>query len=334
MLSYFYKSIKKTSHEQLVDDFGEFPPIPLVSRAVPYHFRVVHVRGAARIFNVYAQWLTALTALKEDPSSVAPGVHSLVKDIREHISGLASPKVEKGKESAAFTIRIPVRIAAAIAAFGWARYQRSRTRCYGYYFPTVTYDAQVTIEAKAASRPQGNASVISHEHIHFLQHCNDQVGGKLIPGASLFLSEEKSRDPMLLYLLERNEVEARLHEIVLSGYRAGHFMPVTLASFLSLLCACKELETLLIPSLKLSGIEVGRNGPSFEARDSAHATDLEVLIVYSKDDEMACRFATEVLSVMYGNLLRYYGDNDTSASFLQQIARPNLYDELYGLKSA
>ena len=45
--------------------------------------------------------------------------------------------------------------------------------------------------------------------------------------------------------------------------------------------------------------------------------------------ELTCRFITEVLTVMYGNLLRYYGDETASSAFLFDIARPNLYDVLY-----
>jgi hypothetical protein len=34
---------------------------------------------------------------------------------------------------------------------------------------------------------------------------------------------------------------------------------------------------------------------------------------------------------MYGNLLKYYGDPVASKSFLEGIARPNLYDDLYSI---
>jgi len=48
-----------------------------------------------------------------------------------------------------------------------------------------------------------------------------------------------------------------------------------------------------------------------------------------KDPDATKRFVCEVLPVMYGNLLRYYGDAHGSACFLTQIPRPNLYDQLY-----
>ena len=49
-----------------------------------------------------------------------------------------------------------------------------------------------------------------------------------------------------------------------------------------------------------------------------------------KTNELAFRYITEVLSVMYGNLLKYYGDDAAGCSYLKDIARPNFYDELYG----
>lgn len=36
------------------------------------------------------------------------------------------------------------------------------------------------------------------------------------------------------------------------------------------------------------------------------------------------------MTVMYGNLLRYYGSEKDSDNYMQEIKRPNLYDELYG----
>lgn len=45
--------------------------------------------------------------------------------------------------------------------------------------------------------------------------------------------------------------------------------------------------------------------------------------------DLGFRFVTEVLPVMYANLIRYYGDNLLSEKVMSQVRRPNLYDELY-----
>lgn len=45
MLSYFYSKTEKTSRRQFKEDFGEFPPAPLTSVELPFHFDIVRVRA-------------------------------------------------------------------------------------------------------------------------------------------------------------------------------------------------------------------------------------------------------------------------------------------------
>ena len=49
-----------------------------------------------------------------------------------------------------------------------------------------------------------------------------------------------------------------------------------------------------------------------------------------KDSESGLKYVYEVLPVFYSRLLRYYGDNDASCKFSDQVIRPNFYDQLYG----
>lgn len=60
------------------------------------------------------------------------------------------------------------------------------------------------------------------------------------------------------------------------------------------------------------------------------ALQLATAFAYMTDSSCEYRFITEVLAVMYGNLLRYYGDRTASQIYLDSIRRPNLYDVLYG----
>jgi hypothetical protein len=334
MLSYFYTRTEKTSHQQLLEDFGEFPPKPLVSRKLPYRFHLVRVRGPANLFNFYTLWMSALTALKQNPSSLSPAMQSALADVKEHVIGLTSTNINGTNDPSEFKIALPKQIAAAICAFGMWRKQRLRKRCHGYYLPIVTHEAQITVLGRATKRPKGIAPVVSHEHIHFLQHCDGNMSEKEAPGSAAYLKKEKVESAALLYLLEQKEVEARLHEVVLSAYRAGHQIPLTLHNFLSMLCACKQLTEFLTLICEASGFKVTCNGPFFETRDPDLAVDIEHVMTFAKNEDLTCRFAMEALPVMYGNLLRYYGDECASETFLTQIERPNLYDELYGLKAA
>jgi len=56
---------------------------------------------------------------------------------------------------------------------------------------------------------------------------------------------------------------------------------------------------------------------------------MEAILLKINSIDMLYRFISEVLAVMYGNLLKYYGDSISSEAFLHLIERPNLYDELY-----
>ncbi|MNR36493.1 hypothetical protein D3C85_1544150 [compost metagenome] len=60
---------------------------------------------------------------------------------------------------------------------------------------------------------------------------------------------------------------------------------------------------------------------------------LAFILLDIKTKELEYRFITEVLSVMYGNLLKYYGDRIASSRYLEGIARPNLYDDLYSAQT-
>lgn len=125
------------------------------------------------------------------------------------------------------------------------------------------------------------------------------------------------------------EVEARLHESVLSFYRVYRQLPMTIPIFLGMLAANQQYGELVGLTLESMGVNFDRLDLTFPERGKMSAEQLESLLVYINTPELTCRFITEVLPVMYGNLLSYYGDEDASNTFLQNIVRPNLYDDLY-----
>ena len=54
-----------------------------------------------------------------------------------------------------------------------------------------------------------------------------------------------------------------------------------------------------------------------------------ILLSTANFEEEIC-FVREVFTVMYANLLEYYGDADTSMRFRSLIQGPGLYERLYG----
>jgi hypothetical protein len=121
--------------------------------------------------------------------------------------------------------------------------------------------------------------------------------------------------------------------MVLSYYRTKKELPTTEDGFLDILCASPSFFERVVKPLRMDGWSVGRDVAFCEERDTMFPTQLADTFAYMKDSHCQYRFVTGVLTVMYGNLLRYYGDGEASRHYLVGICRPNLYDTLYGRDS-
>lgn len=179
---------------------------------------------------------------------------------------------------------------------------------------------------------KSDASTVSHEHIHLLQHKNPESHSRYVRSPQALISEKGLALPFILYLLEKMEVEARLHESVLSFYRTNHQLPVTVPAFLGLLASSQQFGWLVTDNLELMDVTFHREHETYRERDAMFAEQLEWVLMYIKTPELKCRFITEVLPVMYGNLLKYYGAD--AGNYLKEIERPNFYDNLYGAQVA
>jgi len=107
---------------------------------------------------------------------------------------------------------------------------------------------------------------------------------------------------------------------------------MTVSAFLGMLAASQTLGEFVCLMLRRSRVDFDLGIAPYPEREGMWAEQLELLLVYVQTPDLGSRFITEVLTVMYGNLLRYYGDEVASLSLLKDIVRPNLYDELYGLR--
>lgn len=208
----------------------------------------------------------------------------------------------------------------------------------GYFAPLRKEEYEIVLNIGRITKTGLDASsMISHEHIHLLQHKGNPVTehsrGVSWPDDQLFTESARANKilPHIKYLLERNEVEARLHELVLSFYRMQKNLPLNIPSFLALLASSKQVGWLVSETLTEAKAGFGPVLTEFIERDRMQAKDLEIVFLSLPEDQLY-RFITEVLPVMYGNLLKYYGDNAASHKFLSQITRPNFYDQLYTLQ--
>jgi hypothetical protein len=337
-ISHFYSVESKTSKQQLLEDFGEFPPTPLCCDSLKGEFEVVRVNGIGDIYRNFVEkkWLFMTT------------------DADLH---LLSPEAVKNLDADAPVHRLIVHFRSAFtkrlifSIFFLLRIAMEKVpKNFGCFLALNKNKLQIIIKTgslRAISRDE--LPIISHEHIHLLQFRNREKERKAaVPQywrrsardpQDILKEKFLSEDLNILEWLEKNETEARLHEYVLSFYRVHRELPMTIAGFLGLLASLrpshlppsqKSLISLVLNNNSTTVIEFAEY-PDRELQGKTFTQTSELTFVLSalKTEELRYRFITEVLTVMYGNLLEYYGDTVASKSFLEGIARPNFYDDLY-----
>lgn len=317
---------------QLREDFGDFPPKPLGGDGLTGHFTIVRVRSIGE--HIYAAVM--MRRLVEG----AADLDSLSPTIRNHMPGdLANLKFFSELTGIRKKVLMWIGLGAIFlaSALKLIRMGPQGMNSLGFFAPIRREEYEIVIKVRRVAKAGLDAaSMISHEHIHLLQHREEHTAAYSRsvswPDDQLFTETARANEilPHLKYILERNEVEARLHELAVSFYRAHKNLPLSAPSFLALLAASKQVGWLVSETLTKAGVDFGPVLAEVIERDKMQARDLEMVLL-SMPDELMLRFITEVLPVMYGNLLKYYGDDVVSRKFLSKISRPNFYDELYAL---
>lgn len=355
----FYSVEHKTSQQQLLDDFGEFPPTPLSCESLKGEFEIVRIYRIGEIYQKFVFNTKLLkTMMKSDDSEMS--AEMLLKTITDdsemsaEMSNEFNAKLNRNSEfeGALREIKEQLSLIKAIFSGDYSVIFKDLDESSGVHHPIIKAllkalikimlfgympikmlsivikspldptrlgefsglfknESQVTIQMGNLNKQQrSEVSIISHEHIHLLQHRNNQIHYHIKSPQDLLKDDlDESFCKHILYVLQKDEIEARLHEIALSFYRVHRHLPLTTTDFLGLFSSSLSLE--------------------YSVRDSLFAEDLKLCLFSIKTKELRYRFVTEVLTVMYGNLLNYYGDPVASENYLKEIPRPNLYDELY-----
>jgi hypothetical protein len=68
---------------------------------------------------------------------------------------------------------------------------------------------------------------------------------------------------------------------------------------------------------------------TFDVRYQEIGSQLNLCLLAQADHLITYRFITQVLPVMYANLLYHYGDHTASHDFMRQITDSTYYTELY-----
>jgi hypothetical protein len=289
MFSYFYNRLERSSEEQLHEDFGEFPPIPLQCVPPASTFVVVHVRGPGAWVNYWRRSAELLEVLESAPETVTP-------EILEALSGLHKINVqtvpEPGRAQVGRRYVVPRPFVRALLIWLFRRADTFRSRLVGHVMPITQQDCQITLLAHARRMI---ADVLTHEHLHFLQHRDSLDRNKKVREPQQVLKDEGVQDPYVLYLLEHREAEARLHELVLSYYRERGKLPQTLDTFLSMLADWKTSGEILELRTVQVGLKMRGTGRSFKLRSEQFSAQLSLLISSLRNPEATAQFICEVL---------------------------------------
>jgi hypothetical protein len=324
-----YSVQHRSSRAQLELDFGHFPPAPLRCKDLKGSWNLVRVAGIGQTYQDLRVFRALMKAVgKDDQGAVDRDISSNEEyQAARRVAG----ELAKVRRLLVGVLWLTPILLAVRSYFSKTPAVHSRDGV-GGYFNALLPDHIVIRETGGKL---GDAAVVSHEHVHLLQHHDGETHSRALQSPSTFLSDKALTVPQLQYFFEKREVEARLHECVLSCYRAWGHLPLVVSELMSLLASSQSLGWLVsgVLSEDPSSPNVPPQQPYVE-REPEFAGQLEMILLSMRTPELQRRFITEVLPVMYANLLRYYGDSAASEHFLSQVDRPNLYDDLYGAPRA
>ncbi|SUI61401.1 hypothetical protein [Shewanella baltica] len=353
-----------SSTSQLEADFCEYPPAPLIRPALkPTQFYRVQAAHFNRYLYLLFQIFRSLISGGDSNSEFNAEVNNLRLSITKILVELPN-EFFKIKESCPskllflFIISsyilvvflfIPVLVLVflySVTAIFISILRGRLGNSLGYFVP-IQFNGMPEIVVHGTLIPKETrtlaiAAICSHEHIHLRQSivfastynpCRTNSAfegrkGELIK--ALINSPDEDFSSFSYYAL-LNEMEARLHEVVLSYYRKYRILPTSYHSFIELLMGSKNLGELTRLYDKTFGdkSQLYSQMP-YEVRYEPMEWQILSVINRFKDHKHSYRYITEVLPVMYRNLLMLYGGEQEASEFIKTVPCHDFYIDLYG----
>jgi len=343
----FYKKSPTTSRSQLLNDFGDFPPKPLADDLTNRNFDVVYLSGLGNQYFLMSRFVRGLMG---DPEDLIDS--ELIQFQKEHVeSKIKFMSTYKGlnffQKAGLFVViffALPLIFFGMGVYFIGAFYKFSKSKSagssvVGFFNPTSQQKSEIAIKPKIIKKSKSILpAIVSHEHIHLLQHNAFMERRKDLrkvehnTNLRKFLTEKFLESESAFYYLELNEVEARLHEVVLSYYRAHGQLPVDYRGFLIMILSCEFLGDHAARVLSEHDIILPESESyNYQMRDVTAAREIAVMFMFFSGGNYPKRFICEALSVMYGNLIIIYGDPMSASEYLKTIINTDFYINLYGV---
>ena len=354
---------KTNSAEILKEDFGCYPPKPLVVdnsladvqvSVRPFRFVSLFFFRARMIFLLAKACFT--DSISTEMLTTEPSTLKLVDAAQASFKGILVPfKHAKTNLTSKTLIKkiigslqvLGLFLGSCIVAvplflyFIYLNFKHTlefKKRTKALFFPSrlsanqVMYNAQIPAEDLCW--------YISHEHLHLLQTHFEQKIYKSSESVDLSrpnelgLLKEAAKQgaygDYMEYLLLRHETEARLHELVLVYYRVTQSLPLSLKDFLRMLLHFECFSTPIKTNYPDLYEELPHEGVEAITPRSGHIMrDLQLMVSSFESSEKLKVYLLEALPKMYSNLLGYYGDQNASKIMNKNIPSISLYEAMY-----
>lgn len=345
----FFIREDSSSVEQFKKDFFEYPPNPLSEMEENIKFNTTRIDGLGERFYKISRIIKGLKSkdtniidlLKYYDDDFLNSFENFKKSYGEAKREFQSkPKFIKIMKFSIFLLMSPIfLILIFIIIFGFfiKSLRKMPEGIYGFYNPVFQGEREIVImDMKIKDAGINCDHIISHEHIHLLQdhYFKDrnlkQKRNFHTPKVKSLLNDEFSDDSFIEYFFSVNEVEARLHEIVCSYYREKKSLPLNYRGFINLLIKAEKIGPVALYFIKRYDRDyVEFDFKGYPVSDHSIIVQLVDILIAFSDHEKSYRFISEVLPVMYGNLLVIYGDRVSSTEYMKTIPNKSFYKYLY-----
>lgn len=350
---YLYKTSTTSCESQLSKDFGEYPPRPLNAKIKNHSFDIIKL---SRIGGTYFTLSRCLRIFKRSPDQEAPidvrsALHQFIKSKNELLESMTETKnmfrdfslIQKILLLLVVILFSPFVLIVALffllrIFYLILRMPKIGTDSLGFFSPITQDKSEIVVKPAHINKSDLSLdAVVSHEHIHLMQHAafknrstlwrNEDYKENLKP----LIKSEYFDSESTFYHLSLNEVEARLHELVLSYYREFRALPVDYVGFLRLIVSVEEYGPLISNLLTRFDVALPEGIVSiYKSSAKRPIEDIFANLANFSELKTSVRYVCEALSVMYGNLMILYGAPDAAAEYFETIECCDLYNQIYG----
>ena len=332
-----------TNKKLLKRDFGDYPPVPL---SIDNHSEyVIRIKEVSRLQYIANEFLSIFRGFYSGKNKTLERevLSSEIKNTRNSLRNFIS--------NSTFITRILLfLLSPALVIFIFIfvlinsnirnsikTLNKVFNKGYGHVNPIYgQYDILIKKNKnyKASKANDSIKCIVTHEFVHVMQQHdrltkNRDYKLKASQTCNLVgvIKDESCRDPHMKYLFEVNELEVRLHEIIVAGYEKYRLLPLTNEDFLNFIL---HNESIFLGFSEPDSV-LGTLDPEKEYVERCDIISSDIFIIFKEmiDDGIREKFIREVLYFLYSNLLRYYGDMTSSIKVLESCESSGLFQSIY-----